>query len=108
MRTTSPVEAVNSVIQRSFPKQTSIFKFTESLKLHESIKATDLYQLEKNDVISPHLERRRKEDRARDEKIRKWSALLNNNEITVTKFLEEMSKKELLPSNFCKSEEDDN
>ena len=61
MRTTLPVEAINSVIQRSFPNQTTIFKFTESLKLYESIKTTDLYQLEKQEIISPHFGTKEKE-----------------------------------------------
>lgn len=106
MRTTSPLEAVNSVIQRSFPEQTNIFKFTESLKLYESIKATDLYQLAKKEINSPHLERKRREDRQRDEKIRMWSAYLTNNIITVAKFLDEMSTKEVLPSNIFEDEDD--
>lgn len=98
MRTTSLVEAINSIIQRSFPDCTHIFKFVESLKFFDSIKACDLHQISNREITAPKLLQKRAIDRARDEKIQRCTAALNSKEISVAKFLEEVAKKEVLPS----------
>lgn len=91
MRTTSSVEAMNSVIQRQFPTNPHIFKFIENLKLHESIKSTDLYQLGQGTSPNEKMQRKRAEDRVRDDKIKFWSEKLKNGEITVAVFLKSMA-----------------
>lgn len=99
MRTTSSVEAMNSVIQRTFPEQTQIFKFVNSLRMFESIKSTDLYQISRGYFTNQHLQRKRAEDRKREEKIKTLSTLLNNETISVPQFLESMSANDVLPPN---------
>lgn len=97
MRTTSSLEGLNSVIQKTFPKTTTIFKFAESLRLYEASKSTDLYQISTGQITTPQLERRRKADRERDEKIKYLSAELNNGYISIVQFLVSMSEKDILP-----------
>lgn len=96
MRTTSSLEALNSVIQKTFPKKTTIFKFAESLRLLESIKATDLYQIGIGKITSPQLERRKAEDKERDKKIKYFTDKLYDGDISVAEFLLEMSDKDIL------------
>lgn len=98
MRTTSSVEPVNSVIQRSFPKKTNIFKFIEHLKLFESIKSTDLYQLAQGEITSQKLERKRAEDKQRENRIIVCSDKLKNGDISVVEFLKLVSKKANFPA----------
>lgn len=87
MRTTSSIEGLNSVIQRSFPSRTTIFKFVESLKLHEATKSTDLYQISEGQVTNPQLERRRESDRQREQKIKVVTNALHAGDISVSEFL---------------------
>lgn len=91
MRTTSVLEAMHSVIQRTFPQKTHIFKFIENLKLHEATKSTDLYRLSKGDQI----QQKRAEDKERAQKIEKCTEDLERGTITVARFLDLMSKKKL-------------
>lgn len=95
MRTTSSVEALNSVIQRSFPTNPNIFKFIENLRLHESIKSTDLYKLECGNVPDQQLQRKRAEDRKREDKIKMCSEMLKDGEISVAEFLKMMANRNL-------------
>lgn len=98
MRTTSSQEAMNSVIQRSFPKNTNILKFAKNLQLHESIKSSDLYQISNGEITNQNYVRRRLEDKLREEKISHFSQLLTDGEISVDQFLECMSGSDVLPS----------
>lgn len=98
MRTTSSVEAVNSVIQRSFPKRTNIFKFIENLKLFDSSKSTDLYQLAQGDITSQKLERKRAEDKRRENHIKVCSDKLKNEDISVAEFLKLVSEEAHFPA----------
>lgn len=98
MRTTSSVESINSAIQRSFPDTTNIFKFIDSLKMYESIKSYDLHQLSLGEMSNNQLERKRKIDKERQEKIKYLTRKLQIGEITVAAFLESMSSKDVLPS----------
>lgn len=91
MRTTSSVEAMNSVIQRSFPTNPHIFKFIDNLRLFESIKSSDLYQLTLGDITNQTLLRKRALDRERDSKIKVLSEKLQIGVITVAEFLELMA-----------------
>lgn len=97
MRTTSSLEGMNSDVQRDFPAQTTIFKFTDALKMHESKKSSDLHTLSLEKVSDQQLQRRRKEDRVRDDKIREFTALLKDGQISVLDFLKSMAIKEVLP-----------
>lgn len=97
MRTTSSLESMNSAIQRKLSKRTNIFRFSKDLRMHEAIKSSDLYQLFEGDISNRQLERKRAADRERDEKIKHFSALLENGYISVPYFLEVMSGKDVLP-----------
>lgn len=103
MRTTSSVESLNSTIGRSFPKHPSILKFVEHLKLHEFGKYCDLLNLSKPDLPSKQLEkqlnRKRKIDREREEKIVFFTKKLKTKEIGPSEFLDAMATKEILPKN---------
>lgn len=96
MRTTSSVEAMNSVIQRSFRTNPHIYQFIENLRLHESIKSTDLYQLTLGSITNPKLISKRAEDRKRDDKIRICSEKLQNGDISVAEFLKLMANQNSL------------
>lgn len=104
MRTTSSLEAENSVIQRWLPRNTNIYKFIETLKMHESIKSSDLHQISMRLCAKNQFERKHKVDRVREEKILYLTTSLENGEISVAAFLEAMSGKDILPplgiSNF--------
>lgn len=95
MKTTSVLEAMHSVIQRTFPTKPHIFKFIENLKLHEAKKSTDLYQvMEGNDRI----QQIRTEDRKRAQKIKECTDKLREERITVLKFLDLVSRKKPVSS----------
>lgn len=90
MRTTSLVESMNSVIQRSFPSKPHIFKFLECLRLHEAMKSTDLFQLASNQISNSKLMQKRAEDKRRNEKIELLSTRLEKKKINAAQFLEHM------------------
>lgn len=96
MRTSSPMESINSVVQRQFPAITNIYKFAECLRLYESIRSTDLLQIS-GTITSQRLKRARKIDEERDQKIKFFSEQLSKGTITVQEFLEAMACKEILP-----------
>lgn len=92
MRTTSSVEAFNSFLNRSILKRDHFFKFIERLKLHDSRKTDDFFNLIHDNVLPKHqLERTKKRDQLREEKIKLYSFLLDRKEITFEQFLEEMA-----------------
>lgn len=93
MRTTSPMEAINSAIQRSFPRRTNIFKFIECLRLYEAQKSEDLFNI--GDISNVKPKRKRAKDRIRDEKISNLTAQLNSGHISVKSFLELMSENDV-------------
>lgn len=97
MRTTSSVEAMNSVIQRSLPRNTNIYKFTSNLQLHEAVKSSSLYQISLGEITNKNFERKRREDKLREEKISFFTKLLKDGKISVDEFLECMSGKDILP-----------
>lgn len=97
MRTTSLVEAMNSVIQRSFPPRPHIYKFVESLRLHEAMKSTDLFQISSGEITNPKLQQIRIEDKRRYEKIEFLSEKLETGQITAAEFLERMCDSFVVP-----------
>lgn len=96
MRTTSSVEALNSAVQRSFPDSPNIFNFIQNLRLFDSIKSSDLYQLTLQEISNNNVKKRRLEDQQRDEKIHMCSESLKNEDITVLDFLHLMSEKHIV------------
>lgn len=102
MRTTSSLEALNSAIQHWFPSNPNIYSFIDHLRLYESIKSSDLYQLSTEEISSKQLERRRTKDKNRDEKIKKLTSSLKIGEISVAGFLEAMSDRSVLPTTSFK------
>lgn len=99
MRTTSSVESLNSVLGRSFPKHPHILKYMDHLKLHEFFKYCDLINLSKSDISQKQLDRKRKVDREREEKIAFFTKKLKTKEILPSEFLDAMAIKDILPQN---------
>lgn len=91
MRTTSSHESLNSQIQRMLPQTTNLYKFAESLQLHESIKSSDLHQLSTGNITNGLMEKRRAEDKARDVKIKLLTEKLRLRKISALGFLKSMS-----------------
>lgn len=90
MRTTSLVEAINSIIQRSFPSKPHWFRFIEHLRLFESVKSTDLFQISSDEITNPKLRQTRAKDKRRCEQIESLNGKLERGEIDAAGFLEEM------------------
>lgn len=82
---------MNSQIQRMLRQDAHLYKFVETLRLHESIKSSDLYQLSTGNITNAHMEKRRAEDRARDTKIKLLVKKLNGGKISALGFLTSMS-----------------
>lgn len=95
MRTTSSPESNNSKLNRSIPKRANFFKFVDQLKVQESSRLTDFYNLANDNPHENSFERRRKRDQERDSKIKTQSDLLKENKISIKEFLEEMAKREI-------------
>lgn len=92
MRTTSSLESMNAVLRRSFPNHPHIYKFIDRLRLFEFSKSLDMLAATKSEVSEKQLQRRKKRDQMREDKIRKLTLLLNTNEhISPGFFLEEMA-----------------
>lgn len=70
MRTTSSVESLNATLKRWFPSHPHIYKFLECLKLYEYSKALDMLDAVRNEVSPKQLQRRKKKDQKREEKIK--------------------------------------
>lgn len=98
MRTTSLVEAMNSVIQRSFPAKTHMFKFAESLRLHEAMKSTDLYQISSGHITNSKLQQIRAADKQRNDRINLLSEMLKSEQISTEEFLDQIGEKYIAPS----------
>lgn len=75
MRTTSSLESLNATLSRWFPYHPHIYKFLECLKLHEYSKALDMLDAVKTVVSPKQLQRRKKKDQQREEKIKYLSDL---------------------------------
>lgn len=99
MRTTSSIESLNSVLGRSFPQHPHIFKFIDHLKLHEFSKYCALLELLKPNIPPEQLNRKRKIDQEREEKIVFFTKKLKTNEILPSEFLDAMAIKDILPQN---------
>lgn len=89
MRTTSSLESLNATLKRWFPCRPHIYRFLECLKLHEYSKALDMLDAVETTTSAKQLQRRRKKDQKREEKIKFLTALFKNNEnMSAAQFLE--------------------
>lgn len=93
MRTTSSIESLNSVIQRKFPKSRNIYSFIEGLRLQDSIKSSDLYQISIGNITNQQLMRKRPSDQYREQKIQSFSARYQQGNISIETFLKLLSTK---------------
>lgn len=80
-----------------FPKHPEIYKFVDCLKLFEFEKRSEMIEL-RDIVCEKQLQRKRKKDKVRGEKIEFFSSLLKKNEISIREFLEAMGNRVILPS----------
>lgn len=94
MRTTSSVESLNSQLNRSFPKHGHIWRFIEQLRLFEFSKTEEMSQLIDGNYSKNQLNRKRRRDRERKEKINYLTVTLQRKEICIGEFLEAMSVKD--------------
>lgn len=92
---------MNAVLRRMFPNHPHIYKFIDRLRLHEFSKSLDMFDAVKsNDLMNQILNRRQKRVQKRDEKIKKYTEeLKNNDEMTVDAFLRIMTTEDVLPGN---------
>lgn len=97
MRTVSSLESMNSQIGRSFQPHANIFKFIESLKMHEFMKSCEMNNLILN-TSEKSFRKKHKTDREREDKIKFFTALLERKEVDIGEFLEAMANKAILPS----------
>lgn len=96
MRTTSALEAFNSVLNRSLPKHANFFKFIDSIKQHEFSRYTEFSN--SIDKCPETRKKKRKRDQLRDEKISECSMELKEKKIDVKIFLSKMSVRQDFPS----------
>lgn len=94
MRTTSSLEGYNSVLNRSVPKTGIFFKFVERLKIHESRKADEMFNLITSNTPPKHYMPKHLKDRRRDEKIRNNTDLLKRGVIDTYGFLDAMASED--------------
>lgn len=92
VRTTSSLESFHRSLNRSMAKHGTFYVFLEGLKLNESDKSNNMYNLIHNNLPESHLQRRHAEDQKREEYIRQFSADLKNGNLTTMTFLEAMAK----------------
>lgn len=97
MRTVSSLEALNSQIGRSFQRHANIFKFINSLKMHEFMKSSEMMELSLR-AFEKKIQRKHLADKEREAKITFFTALLKRNEVDIGEFLEAMANKSILPS----------
>lgn len=90
MRTVSSLEAFHSSLNRSMPKRSNFFKFIDGIKLHESRKTDRMFNLF-NNIVSSILKRKHKIDQERENKIKNFTRLLDDKQITIEKFLQAMA-----------------
>lgn len=100
MRTTSSLESQNSQMNRFFDtSHPSIFQFIDCLKSYEFMKGNKMDSLIGNNVPKKQLERKRKRDVKRNEKINFFTQMLEDGLISVGDFLEAMGNRIILPYN---------
>lgn len=99
MRTTSVLEAMHSVIQRTFPSKPHIFNFIDNLKLHEAKCSTNLYQVSQGNNI----QQIRAEDKERAQKVEKCLNDLKKGDISVEFFLDLLSRKKPIKTSLPKN-----
>lgn len=89
MRTTSSLESLNATLKRWFPSHPHIYKFLECLKLFEFSKALDMLEAVRTGAPTPEqLQRKKKKDQKREDKIKYLTDLLEyNGFMTAEQFL---------------------
>lgn len=98
MRTTSSLEALNSVLKRTFTLHPNIFKFMDRLKVYEFGKQLQMFNLLQEDP-SETFQRRKLIDRLRDEKIQTaLHKLRYDMNFTIGDFFYFLSVNEVFPS----------
>lgn len=89
MRTTSSLESMHSMLNRSLARKKHFFKFIECLRLHESRKADILFS-SLNGIPATRFQRNAKNQR-RNEKIKHFTELLLKKKINAKEFLQAMA-----------------
>lgn len=79
------------------PKKGHFFKFIVVLRLHESRKATDMFNLLKGNLTKLH--RKHKKDQMREDRIQHFTKLFCEKQISIKDFLEGMAGED--DSSFC-------
>lgn len=89
MRTTSSLESLNSQLSRTFPTHGHIWQFIEQLKFHEFSKSQEMAKVSKTNILDE--QPKTKKARERNERIKLFSNLLNEQKISRFEFLEAMA-----------------
>lgn len=100
-RTSSPMESINSVLNRTVAKKVHFFRFVGRLRLFESKKAFDM-----SFAIMPNFREtvpKNKRCQFRDAKIKECTEWLDGNKIDVTDFLNELAadRNRMFTLNLC-------
>lgn len=96
MRTTSSVESLNSVLGRSCPRHPHLYRFIDYLMLHEFNKSVEKWEIIKGNI---NLQRKRKVDQNREQKIQYWTGELKKGAVSVQQFLIGVAYLEILSKN---------
>lgn len=91
MRTTSSVESFNALLNRSMQKRPDFFNFVMALQIHESRKVDEMFYVAKNPTPDEFFEKKKKQDKNRDKKIRNLTEMLNKNELSTEEFMRAMA-----------------
>lgn len=102
MRTTSSAESLNAKLGRSFPKRGNFFNFLSALKVFEYGQADSMRSLLASPIPKKQLERKHAADKNRDAKIKHFSKLLRDEEMTIVEFMDAMADDSILPPDGIK------
>lgn len=91
-RTTSPLESFHSAMNRSVPKHANFFVFIDGVKLFESKKSDELYNVIHAKPSANLNKAIRKEAQERDVRIRSLTELICSGAISTKQFLEAMAE----------------
>lgn len=95
MRTTSSLESMNAVLRRMSNPHPTLFKFIDTIRMHEFSKSIELFELIKSIVPI----RKSKKITALDIKLKKLTTDLEENpDMSPGSFLEEFAKDIILPN----------
>lgn len=91
MRTVSSLESFHSGLNRSMVKKGHFFKFVVGLKLHESRKADNMFNLVHGKMPNNQLHPKHPWDQERDNKIKHFIKLLCDKKLSIKGFLQGMA-----------------